>query len=258
MRTFWNQLWRRGLLALLAALALCAGMAAPASAKPLAPDVVVTLRPDPGIFVTRGGILTYEVRAEKQSRGTAYSINIIVPYDPEQLTLLGASFTDDRDWVTSRKPGKVEIFMRSTGPTRVRIARLSFRVNTQLPDYTAIGMRASYEWDGGGMTRSNWTPVLVGGSDLHDPHVWVGAQPGSAARGARVRFLSDRFLPGEEIALWLNTPDGVRAINTRLEADLEGVVRYDYITSGLRPGAYSLVFAGISSDLIGVGAFVVE
>lgn len=250
--------WLRLLVALLAVVVVSGGAAAPAAARPFAPDVIVTLRPDPGIYVTPGSVLTYEIRAAKMSRGTAYRIRISLPYDPGQLTLLGSSFTDDRDWVRTRTSGEVEVFLGSTGPTRLRVARLTFRVNEQLPENTVIAVRAAYSWEGGDNARSNWAPVLVGSDAVHDPHVWVGVTPGSAPRGALMRFYSDRFVPGEAIALWLNTPDGVQPISRRIEADSEGVVRYDLQTGGLRPGAYSLVLSGISSGLVGVGGFVVE
>jgi hypothetical protein len=75
--------------------------------------------------------------------------------------------------------------------------------------------------------------------------------------GTTHHFFSDRFIPGEGIITWLNTPDGVEALELRGQADLMGRVWIDFESNWRRSGAYSLVLYGARSNLTGVATFYV-
>ena len=66
-----------------------------------------------------------------------------------------------------------------------------------------------------------------------------------------------RFIPGEGIYTWLNTPDGVKGLELRGVADQLGRVWLDFPSTGLRPGTYQIVAYGARSNLTGVATFYI-
>lgn len=72
------------------------------------------------------------------------------------------------------------------------------------------------------------------------------------------RFFTDRFIPGEGIIPWLNTPSGVKPLDVRATADSYGRVRLDLASTGLAPGNYGLVLYGARSNLTAVAGFTVQ
>jgi len=224
-------------------------------------DVAVTLWPAPSIRVARDGTLAYEIRVRNYGGGGATAIHARLPYDKRQLTVTGSKFNDSADWVSELKDDHVTVTFGSLKSGRSRVATIYFRVNRVLPDNTVLTMRASYTWsderhDGHG--SSNWAPVLVGGGNDSAPWVWVQVDPFAGRAGTTHHFFSDRFIPGEGVVTWLNTPDGVKPLDLRGIADPMGRIWFDLKSTGLRPASYQIVLYGARSNLTGVVSFNVQ
>jgi len=229
--------------------------------KPDPADVAVAIWPDPSIRVARGGTLAYEIRTKNYGDGDAESIRVTLPYDKNKLSVVGSKLNGPKDWVSELKSDHVTVTLGPLKSGKSRTATLYFRVNGSLADNTVLSVRATYEWSderhgSGGST--NWAPVLVGGGNDSAPWVWTVVDPVAGVAGTRHHFFSDRFIPGEGIVTWLNTPDGVKSLELRGEADPMGRIWLDFVSSGRRPGSYSLVLYGARSNLTGVATFEVR
>jgi hypothetical protein len=151
----------------------------------------------------------------------------------------------------------VTVTFSSVRPNQKRTGTLYFRVNDWLADNTVINMRASYRWGADESGTTNWAPVLVGPGNANASWVWMSVDPTAAWPGATHNFFSDRFVPGEGVVTWLNTPSGVKALDLRTTADSFGRARIDFKSTGLRPGTYSFVLYGARSNLTALATFYV-
>ncbi|HET9221930.1 MAG TPA: hypothetical protein VFO07_05465, partial [Roseiflexaceae bacterium] len=224
-------------------------------------DVAVTLWPAPSIRVARDGTLAYEMRVRNYGDGAAEQIQVRLPYDRQRLTVTSSKFNDPSDWVSELKDDHVTVTFGRLSADKSRTATIFFRVNRTLPDNTVLTMRASYTWNGeqsDGHGSSNWAPVLVGGGNDSAPWVWVQVDPFAGRAGTTHHFFSDRFIPGEGVVTWLNTPDGVKPLDLRGVADPMGRIWLDFKSSGLRPASYQIVLYGARSNLTGVASFNVQ
>jgi hypothetical protein len=224
-------------------------------------DVAVTLWPAPSIRVARDGTLAYEIRVRNYGDGDAELIHVTLPYNKRQLTVTGSKLNDPNDWVSELKDDHVTVTFGRLRSDKSRTATIFFHVNRSLADNTVLSMRASYTWsderhDSGG--SSNWAPVLVGGGNDSAPWVWVRVDPFSGGAGTTHHFFSDRFIPGEGVVTWLNTPDGVKPLDLRGIADPMGRIWLDFKSTGLRPASYQIVLYGARSNLTGVASFNVQ
>jgi hypothetical protein len=224
-------------------------------------DVAVTIWPAPSIRVARGGTLAYEIRIKNYGDGDAESIQARLPYDKNQIVVTGSKFENSGDWVSELKDDHVTVTFGPLKAGKARAATLYFHVNGTLFENTVISERASFSWSGegghGGGT-SNWAPLLVGSSNDSAPWVWTTVDPVSGLAGTTHHFFSDRFIPGEGIITWINTPDGVEPLDLRGQADLMGRVWIDFKSNFRRAGTYSLVLYGARSNLTGVATFYVQ
>jgi hypothetical protein len=223
-------------------------------------DIAVAIWPAPSIRVARDGTLAYEIRARNYGDGDAEVIRVTLPYDRRQLTVTGSKFNSPDDWVSELKDDRVSVTFGPLKANKSRAATLYFRVSGSLADNTVLSMRAAYGWsdgrrDSGG--TSNWAPVLVGGGNDSAAWVWTRVDPVGGYAGTTHHFFSDRFIPGEGIITWLNTPDAVEALDLRGQADLMGRAWIDFKSNWRRPGTYSLVLYGARSNLTGVATFYV-
>jgi hypothetical protein len=224
-------------------------------------DVAVTIWPAPSIRVARDGTLAHEIRVKNYGDGDAEVIHVRLPYDKRQLTVTGSKLNGADDWVSELEDDHVTVTFGRLRADRSRTATIFFRVNRVLPDNTVLSMRASYTWsderrDDHG--SSNWAPVLVGGGNDSAPWVWVRVDPFAGTAGTTHHFFSDRFIPGEGVITWLNTPDGVKPLNLRGIADPMGRIWLDFKSTGLRPASYQIVLYGARSNLTGVASFNVQ
>lgn len=232
----------------------------PPSASPA--DVSLTLWVTPSIRVAGDGTLVYELRVTNYGKGTAKGVQITLPYNRQQVTLTNASFlTGSGDWVSAVGDSTITVSFGPIAPGAKRIGYLYQRVARTLPNDTVISVRAATTWSDsreGGSGASNWTPVLVGSGSTTSAYLWLAVSPASGKAGTNHRFYTDRFIPGEGVTTWLNTPSGVKPLDLRATADGYGRIWLDFASTGLTPGSYSLVAQGARSGLTAVSGFVVQ
>ncbi len=205
-------------------------------------------------------MLAYEVRVKNYGRGRASRTSVKLPITWWQLSVVDSRFSRRGDWVSESTPDYVVLTFAPIARDEYVTATIRFRSSRGLADNTVLPMRASYEWsdaNGSGTRQSNWAPVLAAPGDASAPWVWVGLDPTSGRFGTTHHFYSDRFLPGEGIVTWLNTPSGVRPLDLRGVADASGRVWLDFNSRDLMPGTYSLVLFGARSNLTGIATFSV-
>jgi hypothetical protein len=222
-------------------------------------DIAVVIWPSPSIRVARNGTLGYEVRVKNYGAGTANGVQVRLPYRTNQLSVIDSQLRPG-DWVSEVSSDRVAINFGRFAPGEYRTGTIIFRAINSLPDNAVIDTRASFSWsdDGvGGSGWSNWAPVLGGGQNDSAPWVWLSVNPVGGYPGTVHRFYTDRFIPGEGIRVWLNTPNGVQGVDLRPVADSMGRVTVDFRNTGLVRGAHSLVLNGARSNLTAIATFYV-
>jgi hypothetical protein len=203
--------------------------------------------------------LEYEIRAKNYGKGSARVSRVTLPFDKSQLTVVDAR-TGSGNWVSESTDDHVTVNFNDVAPGELRKATVIFRVNRGLANNAVINMRATTSWDDertGGSWRSNWAPVLVGQANNSAQWAWLTVEPLGGNPGTTHRFFSDRFIPGEGVVTWLNTPHGPRALDLRSVADTFGRVTLDFRSTGLTRGTYSLVLYGARSNLTAIATFYV-
>ncbi len=234
-----------------------------------AADVAVTIWPKPSIWVARGAILEYEFRLTNYGRGTARETVVIFPINRAQVYGFYTSLNSQAgDWVRSVDQNSITVVFGPLNAGARRSGKLFMRVNENLPlpsptqTPVLIDTRASYTFRDdarGGGQRTNWAPVLVGGGSVDAPYIWVRRTPESGPAGTRFAFFTNRFLPGEDVTTWLNTPSGgVQPLSLRGTANSEGSIELVLNSAGLSRGLYQIVLYGQRSGLTGVASFVVQ
>ena len=168
---------------------------------------------------------------------------------------------DKGDWVSRVTDREVEVIFGSVDGKAERRGLLVFEVATTLANGTILDMRpSSIWWDSDsdeGPYRANWAPVIVGDGPATAPWVATGVTPTVGRAGTIHTFDSNRFMPGEGIVTWLNTPSGVRALDLRAVVDSQGAVVLTFSSADLRTGNYQLVLYGARSQLTGMASFTV-
>lgn len=223
-------------------------------------DVATRLWPDPSIRVIRGGTFVYEIRVKNHGDGDADQIRVKLPYRRDQFTLLEGRFDAKAgDWVSEVGERSITITFGKLRPGAVRSGRLFFRAASNLANDTILDIRATarFNGDGGRDVRSNWAPLLVGGGNASAPWVWTAIGPNSGNAATTFRVQSNRFIPGEEVVTWLNTPGGVKPLSLKGTADALGGIALSFSDRTLAPGTYQIVLYGRQSDLTGVASFTI-
>lgn len=244
------------------------------------PDIFVSIWATPNVWVTRGGTLTYEIRVKNVGDDVAEEVPVYLPYNPSYITVVGASSETGLVRLSQSAQDYVILTFVQVEVGQTYVAHLQTQVSETLPDETILAMRASYEsrgqkaqagWRGtysspvpvqGDRTDTrkltNYLPILVGSVNESSPLVWMEGKPLSGEPGM-VRFTSDRFVPGELVSFWVNTPYGApEALEITLLADEDGRFVLDFSTDNYRPGTYQLVAQGMHSELTGAASFDVE
>ncbi|HWQ13153.1 MAG TPA: hypothetical protein VNL77_10150 [Roseiflexaceae bacterium] len=225
-------------------------------------DVTVVAWPAPSIRVARDGVLTYEIRLYNDGEGDARRTVVTLPYNPGQLTPIGSDL--DRgagDWVSEVRADALVVTFGPLDEQERRLGYVYFRVGRLLADNTVLSMRPAYTWSDARGTHErsgNWAPVLVGGGNDTGAYVWTIVQPVDGQETELRTFYSNRFVPGETVATWLNTPTGVAPLPLSEKVDEQGQVWLEYRPSSLLPGTYQLVVYGARSRLTGVATFIVR
>jgi hypothetical protein len=225
-------------------------------------DVAVVLWPKPSIATRSGSVLEYEIRVRNMGENTARQVQVTLPYNRQQFTLTSTRlFSSKGDWVSAIGPVSFTVTFGPVAANEERRGTVVLQVANNLAQGTVLNTRASYSWSdnrAGGNARSNWAPVLVGNGPADSPWLWLEVKPVSGRAGTVHSFFTDRFIPGETVVTWLNTPDGVRALSLRGTVDGDGRIRLDFSSQGLKPGNYSMVVYGERSQLTALAAFVVQ
>ncbi len=225
-------------------------------------DVTAVTWPEPSIRVGRGMTLTYEIRVYNDGKGDARSTTVVIPYNRNHILPIASRFDRSAgDWVSELTPTQLTVAFGRLGGGKMRSGFIDFKVNNTLAANTAIEMRSTFRWsddDRGGDGRSNWAPVLVGGGNDTAPFVWLIVEPIRGTANTTRTFFSDRFVPGENVVTWLNTPRGVKPLDIASAADPSGRAWLTYRPSDLTPGTYQIVAHGTRSRLTGVVSFVVQ
>lgn len=234
----------------------------PPTPRPTPADIAVTIWPAPSIRVARGELLTYEIRLANYGGASASSVRVRMPYPRQQVTLLDARFTPGSgDWVSAIENDAVIVTFGPLAAGARRSATLVYRVGATVANDSVINMRAAASWSdaaSGGSTLSNWAPVLVGSGNATSAYLWLAVTPTHGRAGTTHRFFTDRYIPGEGVVAWLNTPTGVAPLDLRTIADRDGRVWLNFTTTGRAPGNYSLVVYGARSHLTAVAGFTVD
>jgi len=225
-------------------------------------DVTAVTWPEPSIRVGRSLTLTYEIRVYNDGKGDASRTTVVVPYNRNHILPVASRFDRSAgDWVSELTPTQLTVTFGRLGGGKMRSGFIDFKVNNSLSTNTVIETRATFRWsdeDRGGNGRSNWAPVLVGGGNDTAPFVWLIVEPVQGSAKETRTFFSDRFVPGEQVVTWLNTPRGVKPLDVAAAADPSGRVWLTYRPSDLTPGTYQIVAHGARSRLTGVVSFVVQ
>lgn len=237
--------------------------ATPTPKPPSPADVSVTLWPEPSINVARGARLSYQIQLRNYGKGLAGSVQVTLPYNNKHLRPVNSSLSrDNGDWVSSITDKEVVVTFGKLASEDSRKGTIVFEVAGNLANSTVLDMRASYGWSdkrgGGGPYLSNWAPVVVSNGPATGSWVWVQATPTSAPAGSTHTFMSNRFAPGEGVVTWLNTPQGVQALDLRGTTNSEGALSLQFSSTGLKPGVYQIVLYGMRTQLTGVATFTVR
>jgi hypothetical protein len=225
-------------------------------------DVAVTLWPEPSIRAARGGLVTYTVRIANYGEQTAARTVVTLPFQERHLSLVSAALDASRgDWVSAASNTRVELTFGPLAGGAKRAGTVTFRVNGTLATDTILDMRAGFSWTDQNTihagTGSNWAPVLVGNGNDSAAYVWLKIDPTSGIPATTYQVISNRYVPGEGVVTWLNTPTGVRPFEPRAVADGRGNIVLTFSSTGLPRGIYQIVVYGTRSELTGVITFSV-
>jgi hypothetical protein len=225
-------------------------------------DIALTLTPMPNVGVTSGSIISYQLRVRNLSSSSADRVLVHLPYDPTQLRVLDAAFTDPADWVTGVQGDYMMLMFGKVGGHSERTATVRMYVLDGLPVDTVINMWAGYGWDddnGGGEGYSaNAAPVVVEATDISSGAVWMSVDPAAGQTGTLFSFFSDRFAPGEQVTASLNAPYGPQPLNISATADDQGRVWLVFDSAGFPPGEYELVARSERTLLVASAPFTIE
>jgi hypothetical protein len=209
----------------------------------------------------RDATLSYEVRVINHGQGNVSGVQVKLPYNRQQTTLVGTQFVvGSGDWVSNIGTDSITVNFGPLAPGAKRTGKLNYRVATTLANDTVISVRAAASWSddrAGGNGATNWAPVLVGAGTANSAYVWMAVSPATGKAGTMHQFFTDRFIPGEGVIAWLNTPSGVKPLDLRGTADTYGRVSLSFSSVGLAAGNYSLVAYGARSNLTAVTGFTV-
>lgn len=254
------------------------------------PRILVVLEATPNIWVQRGGTLTYKVRIKNIGGETAANAPVYMPYNPAQLTIVSNEL-DTGTVVNDTGAHYVSIIAYHVKPGEERAVTLHAQVADDVPDGTVLPAYLHYHQRGKDLTTnstdaeileplsgnanatiapasygndgmihtSNVVPVLVGAVNSTSPLVWMQVVPEYGTSGTIYHFFSDRFVPGECVAIWLNTPSGVvQGLDDMYKVNKEGHVQISIESNKYTPGVYQLVALGKSSNLQAAATFVIE
>jgi hypothetical protein len=250
------------LLALLLAPLLAPAAAPRHAAAQAGAGTVVVVWPTPSIQVAPGGLLTYQVQVKNFNRSARNNIRVYLPYQASQLTITGAEFEGEDDWISELSDVHMVVVFPHLAGSETRTATIYARVAGDLPYGTIITTWPSYSWDDSRREdhprSANAAPVLVGPEEQNSPFVWLAVEPQQGTSETRFSFFSDRFLPHETVDTALVVPGGqTYPLGRRTTADARGRIWLEVPGRDIPPGTFQLLVTGLSSNLQGATTFTV-
>lgn len=224
--------------------------------------VTVVQSSAPNMTAGRNGVVTFTIVATNRGKGSAKNTVISMALDPAKLRVVDAAFSREGAWVSKLGETQVEI---QTGPLGsggdVVTATLRLAVQGAVADGTSLAERLTYRWGddrSGGKGSSNLLMVRAGSSNNNQPYYPLEVGPASGPAGTAFVFSSTLFAPNEPVSYWYNTPaGGVQGLNT-LVADGDGALVGEFDSTGLAPGAYSMVARGAWTGYTLTAPFTVQ
>jgi hypothetical protein len=264
-----------------------AGVASAAASSGGGDDVSLHVMVQPGATAP-GASFTDIITVANVGQDGARDVTISVPFDASKVQLLGVQFNQPGAWVTSVTPDAFHADLGEIGSQGKNVQVIaSF---AELPGFattSALPTSIIYHYRNSDNDRSHSGTV---NTQLLPIEATAASQQVSSSMmvtaGSTVPLNSAIFAPGEAVAVWYNTLDGqtlplyVRngRITTEhqrkelmangtthyvnngayLYADAQGAIAAPLSTSGLEPGAYTLVAHGLNSSATAVVAFQVQ
>jgi len=266
------------LLATLTFAAAGAGTAAAANSN-LHASINIVVTPASAAQIGPGASFTDTFLISDPDNEGTKDVTILMSY-PATVQLQGVQFNRAGPWVDSAMPNGIEAKLGDIGSHGDSVAMKATFI--ALPGYSAGSpLQAQLE--------SSWHDVSSSGNhhNISSAPLLAGAAQLSMAAGAStgvVNVAVAGFTPGEFVTFWYNLPDGsaaplyVRngqlttdkvfrngsadasgnrdvANETGLYADANGRINTNFATTGLTPGAYSIVAHGMADGVDSVVLF---
>ncbi len=263
-----------------------AGVAAAATPSPSTGHAVslhIMLQPT---AAAPGASFTDAITVMNVGQHSANDVTISVPFDSSAVQLLGVQFSQPGAWVTSVTSNEFHAHLGDIGGQGRDVQLIASFAD--LPGRTlasALPSTITYRYSNDGHFHS-------GAANTQLLPMEAAAIPQQASSsmtvtaGGAVPINSAIFAPGEAVAFWYNAPNGqtlplyihngrittehqhseqlangtTHDVNNGayLTADSQGAIAARLSTSGLAPGAYTLVAHGLSSSATALVPFQVQ
>lgn len=236
---------------------------------PLPPDIraqlIFSQHLTPNTTVRPGDNLTLAVAATNFGQGAASAAYLNVPLDPNlSLKYVQTQPGATQEWVTGIYSDHLNIQLGPVAPS----SSVTFTVVYQVKPAATVGTNLSFQETGfwsdagvGGTNLSNPVAVMVAATSTNHPTNFELAQalPTSGKIGQNFEIVSSAFAANEQVAVWLNLPDGSVQPLPPAQTDSKG--KLDYLFSSgtqTQSGSYSLVAQGQGSQVEIVARFSLE
>jgi hypothetical protein len=219
--------------------------------------VSVVVRPTPNLTVARDTIVAFTITATNRGKGWANDAELTLPFDPAVMSVIDASFSTPRGWVSRLEASSLTIRTGSLSSGESISATLRMRTGQNLADGTNLRIGISLVWRDraeGGNSRSNHIVLTVASENTSQSLYALTAMRDTSNHVTA--FSSTIFVPNEPVGIWYDTPDGRSVAVATIRADTEGVSKAA-APENLPPGNYTMVMYGLWSEFTGVTGFTV-
>lgn len=225
-------------------------------------DVIVVQRPNPNYGATAGSVVSYDLIVGNLGDGQASDVSVKLTFDPTQIQVIDTTMHLPTTWLSARGTDWVTVNTGVIPPqTTSLVATLRFTVQKGVRVGTSLVKRATFAWNdhgGGGYGTSNLPIVSVAAKRDQRALYAMQAEPSVGTAGTTFAFSSGLLAPKEPVGIWYNDPSGTPVAHATYYADEEGVLKVNFITTGLRPGTYTMVFYGHVSGFTILAPFTIK
>lgn len=222
-------------------------------------ELWIAARPTPNYGATPGSLLSFEVQVANIGPGMAKDAEVVWPFNPEQVTVVDAVFSNSTAWVSELNEDSL-VFR--TGPIGSTNGVITGTIRLRVLDTVAVGSVISSQLQlnfsdraRGGDALSNTYYISVG--EAVDNRETYSLEAGVNDNGLPI-FGSMLFVPQEPVAFWFNTPAGEAVESGRFNAEDDGTLVASFDPGDLPAGTYTMVAYGTWSSFTHVATFVVE